>query len=220
MGLMTMKNLNRLFGAILVLGGSASAQEWQEFVDQEQYFAINFPGAPEVRDIDYPSEYGIVLPAKAYTFKNEEAQYSVTMVNYNEGEKLYKELPDRTDEGNNSSLWLYDQRAATAYAAHNIRQRGGDITFDAWHHIDMVEGHQLQITNSDGSRTYVGIYLHKGRLYIVEAIVPKGGLPQGLFQQSLSFLDDKSLRIRYRLHSDGTKVRVPRPEEQPRESAY
>jgi len=215
-----MKILKLLIGAILLLGGTASAQEWQEFVDQEQYFAINFPGAPEVRDIDYPSEYGIVLPAKTYTFENEEAQYSITMVNYNEGERLYQELPDRTDEGNNSALWLYDQRAAIAYAAHHIRQRGGDITFDAWHHIDMVEGHQLQITNSDGSRTYAGIYLHKARLYIVEAIVPKGGLPQGLFQQSLSFLDDESLRIRYRLHADGTKVRVPRPEEQPRESAF
>ncbi|MBT5032352.1 MAG: hypothetical protein HOM55_08675 [Proteobacteria bacterium] len=215
-----MKILNIIIGSVFLLSVTASAQEWREFVDQEQYFAINFPGPPEVLEIDYPSEYGVVLPAKTYTYKNDEADYSLTVVDYNEGERLYKELPDRTDEGNNSALYLYDQRAATAFAAHNIRKRGGEITFDAWNHIDMVEGHQLQITHSDGSRTYAGIYLHEGRLYIVEAIVPKGGLPQGLFQQSLSFLDDESLRIRYQLHADGTKVRVPRPEEQPRESAY
>ena len=59
------------------------------------------------------------------------------------------------------------------------------------------------------------MYLHQGRLYIIEAIVPAGGLPQGLFQQSLSFLDDDLRRIRYQLTVDGSKKRVPRPGGEP-----
>ena len=206
-----MRILLAIIGSILIVSGTTSAQEWAEYVDQEEHFAINFPGTPEILEFGYASEYGVTLPAKAYTLNNDEAAYSLTVVNYNEGQRIYEELPDRTDEGNNSALWLYDQRAATSYAAHNIRKRGGEITFDAWNHIDMVEGHQLQVTNVDESRTYAGIYLHQGRLYIIEATVPAGGLPQGLFQQSLSFLDDEARRIRYQLTPDGSKTRVPRP---------
>ena len=92
-----------------------------------------------------------------------------------------------------------------------MRLRGGEVTYDAWHHIDLVEGHQLQITNADRSRTYAGIYFHDGRLYILEATVPEGSLPQGMFQQSLRFLDDEGRRIRYRLFPDGSRERTSLP---------
>jgi hypothetical protein len=132
----------------------------------------------------------------------------VTVVDFTEAQRIYQELPDRTDEANNASLWLYDQRASVAFAARNFRLRGGDVTYDAWHHIDLVEGHQLQITNTDRSRTYASMYFHQGRLYILEATVPPGSLPQGLFQQSLSFLDEDGNRIRYQLFADGSRTRV------------
>ena len=203
--------LSAVIGLALLTPANILAQGWQQYVDRAEYFSINFPAVAEVRDIDYASEYGATLPAKAYTVRKDDILYSVTVVNYNVAEQAYLELPDRTDEGNNKSLWLYDQRASVAYAARNIRLRGGEVTYDAWHHIDMVEGHQLQVTNPDNSRTYAGMYLHDGRLYIVEATVPEGGLPQGLFQQSLTFLDEEGLRIRYQLSPDGTSKRVPLP---------
>jgi len=206
-----MRILTTLIGSIIFFSGTVFAQDWAEFVDRAEYFSINFPGKPEVTEIDYASEYGVTLPAKVYTVKKGEILYTVTVVNYNEAARIYQELPDRTDEGNNKALWLYDQRASVAYAARNIRLRGGEVTYDAWHHIDMVEGHQLQITNPDNSRTYAGMYLHAGRLYIVEATVPQGGLPQGLFQQSLTFLDEEGARIRYQLYPDGSSKRVPLP---------
>ena len=46
------------------------------------------------------------------------------------------------------------------------------MTYDAWHYINLIEGHQLQLTNADGTKTYVAIYLHENRLYIVDATVP------------------------------------------------
>ena len=84
--------------------------------------------------------------------------------------------------------------------------RGGQVTYDAYHYIDRVEGHQLQITNTDQSRSYAAIYLHESRLYIVEATVAPDLPPPGMFQQSLEFIDEVGERIRYRDFSDATKV--------------
>ena len=88
--------------------------------------------------------------------------------------------------------------ASIQYAATKYRHAAGlKVTYDAWHYIDLVEGHQLQLSNQDNTRTFVAIYLHENRLYIVEATVPQGYPPPGLFQQNLSFLDEKGGRVRY-----------------------
>ncbi|NNC65598.1 MAG: hypothetical protein HKN84_12490 [Gammaproteobacteria bacterium] len=190
---------------------TSSAQGWRMYVDRDEFFSVNFPAEPTVREFQYASEYGATLPGKVYEVRNGDSLHSVTIVNFTDAQRIYQELPDRTDEGNNAALFLYDQRGSVTYAARGFRQRGGEVTYDAWHHIDLVEGHQLQITNPDQSRTYASMYLHNGRLYVLEATVPPGSLPQGLFQQSLSFLDEDGNRIRYRLSPDGSRTRVPRP---------
>ena len=69
-----------------------------------------------------------------------------------------------------------------------------------------VEGHQLQITNIDQSRSYAAIYLHESLLYIVEATVAPGLPPPGMFQQSLEVVDEGGNRIRYRNFSEVVKV--------------
>ncbi len=184
----------------------ANAQNWQTFVDQEEFFAINVPGEPKVAEVLYASEWGGQLPSKVYSLTANDVDYRITVVNYGTDDSSYVQVDDHTDD---DFPWLYDFRGSIAFAAHNIRKRGGEVTFDAWHHIEMVEGHQLQITHEDGSRTYAGIYLYQdtGRLYIVEAKAPKGALPQGLFQQSLNFLDEDGNRVRYVLNPDGSLVR-------------
>ena len=194
-----------LLSALLPLGVQA---QWRQFTDLEEFFGVNFPGEPEIRIIDYHSEYGATLPAKVYSVTDSGSLHSVTVVDFTDAQSAYAELADRSDEANNASLWLYDQRASVAYAARNFRLRGGDVTFDAWHHIDLVEGHQMQITNPDNSRTYASIYLHSSRLYILEATVPEGSLPQGLFQASLSFLDETGTKIRYQLFPDGSRLQL------------
>ena len=62
---------------------------------------------------------------------------------------------------------------------------------------DRVEGHALQLTNADASRTYVSINMHEDRLYILEGTVPEGAAPPMLFQQSLGFLDEEGEGVRY-----------------------
>ena len=195
---------------IVLFSGPAFAENWATYIDQSQFFSVNFPAEPDVREISYPSEYGATFPAHVYTVQNGRTFYSVTVVDFTDAQQIYLDLPDKTDEASAAGLWLYDQRGSTAYVARNFRLRGGEATYDAWHHIDLVEGHQLHITNADQSRTYAGIYLHDSRLYILEATVPADALPQGLFQQSLSFLDEDGNRIRYQLRPDGSKTRLTR----------
>ncbi len=103
--------------------------------------------------------------------------------------------------------WEVDIRASVAYAATSLRSRGGQVTFDAYHYIDRIEGHQLQITNEDSSRTFAGIYLNDSRLYISEATVGPNSPPPVMFQQSLEFLDEEGNRIRYSSFSEAVKVR-------------
>lgn len=64
--------------------------------------------------------------------------------------------------------------------------------------MDLVEGHQLQLTNiADKSRTFASIYMHENRLYIMEGTVPAGYPEPALFQQSLGFIDKDGNGIRY-----------------------
>jgi hypothetical protein len=82
-------------------------------------------------------------------------------------------------------------------------QRDVTVTHYMWNFIDLVEGHQLQLTNNaDGSRTFVAIYMHEDRLYLIEGTVPAGAPEPGLFQQSLGFVDGDGNGIRYQDYYD------------------
>ncbi len=202
----------RLFSAGLIMfcSGPAFAQGWTQYSSTTDLFRIHTPGDFTVRDIDYASEYGATLPARVYNYEDGANRYLVTVVDYTDAQRIHAERANRTEADYISVYWEVDVRASVAYAAWNIRQRGGKVTYDAYHYIDLVEGHQLQITNSDLTRTYAGIYLHDSRLYIVEATVPPGSVPPGFFQQSLQFIDEAGDRVRYRNYSDAVKVRNAR----------
>lgn len=193
---------------ILITSGPSFAQDWIKFVDRAERFIVNFPVEPEVNVIAYPSERGATLPALVYTANDRSSSYTVTVVDYTDAERLLMERYERTDESYGVDLLTSDVLGSIAYAASNIRQRGGDITYDAWAAVDRIAGHQLQITNADQSRTFAGIYLHASRLYILEATAPPGWPPPGHFQQSLGILDEEGRRIRYDVDVDGNRTRI------------
>jgi hypothetical protein len=192
--------LVRFILAALILcapGPAFGQEEWMEYMNSTDRFTIVFPGQPMVQEITWPSEYGMVFPGRVYAGQQGPSRYSVTVIDYTDAEKRYSELK-KPDSFQQSIYWQIDIMASIQYAATKFRQReGAKVTYDAWHYIDLVEGHQLQLTNADQSRTFAGIYLHENRLYIVEATVPRGAPQPGLFQQSLSFLDEKGGRVRY-----------------------
>jgi len=118
--------------------------------------------------------------------------------------------PNRTRAETNGAYWLVDIAGSIDYAATKFRQREGvKVTYDAYRYIDLISGHELQLTNPDQSRTSVGIYLHENRLYILEATVPPRAPQPGIFQISLRFLDKDLRPVRYQwvgtqLYSNGS----------------
>lgn len=168
---------------------SAQTVEWVEYEDRAQYFSINFPGQPTVRDTTYPPQRGDPMPARVYTVDEGPRHYSVTVVNLA------------------SARMPSDVLGSVAWEAWNFRKRGGEITYDAHAQVDSIQGHQLHITNPDKSVSLIGIYTHARRLYILEARVPPNTPGAVHFQQSLIILDDAGKRIRYDLDEEGNRLR-------------
>lgn len=208
---MTLKIVRLRFltlAVLLTFSGHSRAQGWVEYINREDSFIVNFPGAPEVRETTHRSAFDATFPARVYTVERDTGVYSITVVDYRESERIHSERTDRTEANSSSSVWVTDVRASVAHAAQGFRTRGGEVTYDAWADIDKIEGHQLQITNPDESRSFIGIHLHASRLYILEATVPPGAPPPGLFQQSLGILDEEGRRIRYLIDAEGNRTRM------------
>jgi len=208
---------------ILLAPHPASAQGWIEYRNIEEGFGVNFPGEPTVEEIVWQSEYGAALPAHVYRAETPRGTFSMTVVDYREAERILTERARdcpagaETCSGTAASTglgyWRMDMQGSMVYAAWKFLQRDAEVTHFGWHFLELVEGLQLQLTNPDQSRTFVGIYLHADRLYILEATVPEGRRGAGLFQQSMLFLDEDGNRIRYQRiyhNSAPPPPRVPR----------
>ena len=201
--------------AMLLLCPLSTHAQWFEYVNQADRFTVNLPAQPEIREIVYHSELEAEFPARVYSVSDGESRYTVTVVDFRRAQQIHAEKlagERESEQIRGRNRWITDQRASVARAAREFRQRGGEVTYDAWGHLENVEGHQLQITNPDGSRTFAAIYLHgqASRLYVLEGTVPGNMPPPGQFQQSLRFLDENGARIRYALAPDGSTTRVPR----------
>jgi hypothetical protein len=148
--------------ALLVsLATSATAQEWIEFVSKDDGFRVNFPAQPTVTATTFTSEYGAALPARVYSAASRGQKYSMTVVDYRGIEKLLtekaKQCPPFADERCTgfgagvivgSGYWKTDIRGALVWASWQIMQRDAQVTHYMWNFIDLVEGHQLQLTNN------------------------------------------------------------------------
>jgi hypothetical protein len=184
---------------VLFIAGPASAQEWIEYVNKDDLFSVNFPAQPEVKDITWPTEYGITLTGHVYTAMEGPNKYSVTVVDYNnvqqihakrlEGCKLYPNLCNNPFNG--------ELRGAIDWALWNILQRDAKLTHYAYYNSDRVEGRRIQLLNPDKSKTFAAIHMHQNRLYIFEGTVTASSPPPGLFQQSLGFVTKEGRRILY-----------------------
>jgi len=201
----------RLFSAMLVLLAPAYSlgQGWIEYVNRLDRFSVNLPGEPAVLEIRYESEFDAIFPARRYTLQEGPSRYSVTVVDFTNAQRIHAEM-EKTEAASAANQWINDMRASVVRAAREFRNRGSEVTYDAWGHIERVEGEQLQLTNPDGTRTFASVYLHNQarRLYVLEATVPSGAPPPGQFQQSLGFLDEDGNRVRYQRDADGGVIRI------------
>jgi hypothetical protein len=198
---------------VLSISGPSFAQEWIEFVSREDRFTCNFPSKPKVSETTYRSEYGAGLPARVYSATQGQSRYSVTMVDYSQAQRILTEKAKACPAGaetcsggaGNEGYWRNDVRGALVYASWQFMKRDAKVTHYLWNLVDLVEGHQLQLTNNaDKSRSFASIYMHENKLYIVEATVPAGYTEPALFHQSLGWLDENGNWLRYQsIYSNG-----------------
>jgi hypothetical protein len=146
----------------------------------------------------WDSEYGATFPGRVYRWAQGRSRYSVTVIDYTDAERIHAQVNHIAYQGG-PGYWTIDIMASIDYAAARYRQKPGvTVTYDAWNYIERVTGHQLQLTNPDGTRSYVGIYLHENRLYILDATAPTSEPPPIIFQQSFGFLDANGSPVQYK----------------------
>ena len=195
-------SLITIAAAILLMPGRSFAQ-WIDYTSKTDFFYVNFPAEPKVKDIDFATQYGITLPGHVYSVENGASRYSMTVVDYANAEKIHTARADQCKKAGGEgdacmNDWRGDVQGSLVYASWQFFQRNAKVTHYEWAVVDAVEGHHLQLTNPDGSRTFAAIHRHGTRLYIAEATVPKAAPAPGLFQQSLMFVDEEGKPIRYR----------------------
>jgi hypothetical protein len=201
-----MRRAIMLLFALVLLATPALAQEWDQYQTIQDGFKINFPGQPRISDTTWMSEYEYTLPARVYSATRGPEKYSVTVVDYApiepQGIERRKRCPAGAEPCIGSDLsgpgyWKHDTRGALVYATSKFFERNAKVTRYHWSHQDLVEGHQLQLTNADGSRTFAFVGMHEMKLYIGEGTVPAGAPEPGLFQQSMGWVDAAGNGIRY-----------------------
>jgi hypothetical protein len=190
---------------VLLISGSLFAQD-VEFASREDRFTCVFPTQPKVMETMYQSQHEAYLPARVYSASQGQSRYSVTVVDYNQAQRILTEKAKSCPVGAEPCLggpgdeghWRSDIRGALDWATWQIMKRDTKVTLFVWAAMDGVEGRQMQLTNPDKSRTFVGIFMHEHKLYITEGTVPPGYPEPALFQQSLGWLDENGIGLRYR----------------------
>jgi hypothetical protein len=190
-------NFLKLVPAVLLLvySSMASAQNWFEYQNLEDLFSVNFPVEPVISESPYISEYDSPFVARKYSATDGQTEYLVTVVNMENSAR---------PPGRRGTEW----RGAIGFHATKIRQTG-EVTFDAYGEINVMPGHQLQITQPDGRRNFVNIHFHGRRLYVIEAISPPDLPPPALFQASFEVVDAEGNNLRYNDSDYSFPDRIP-----------
>ena len=199
--------LTPIISMAVALSGAAPlfAQEWVEVASREDRFTCLFPTQPKVTETMYLSQHEANLPARIYSAEDGQSRYKVTVVDYTQAQRILTEKAKSCPAGAEPCLggpgdeghWRSDIRGAIDWATWQLIKGDAKVTSFVWAAMDMVEGRQIQLTNPDRSRTFVGIFMHQNKLYINEGTVPRGYPEPALFQQSLGWLDENGIGLRY-----------------------
>lgn len=198
--------LTPLVSTMLVLFVSGLfAQEDVEFASAKDRFTCVFPAQPKVTETTYLSQHEANLPARIYAATVGQSRYSVTVVDYTQARRILTEKAKSCPAGAEPCLggpgdeghWRSDIRGAVDWATWQLLKRDAKVTTFVWAAMDQVEGRQLQLTNADKTRTFAGIFMHENKLYIIEGTVPPGYPEPALFTQSLGWVDENGIGLRY-----------------------
>jgi uncharacterized membrane protein YgcG len=204
-----MRKIAYVLVLLVSMSGLAMAQEeWVDYQNIEDGFKLNFPGQPKVTPLTWTSWHEFKYPGRVYTVDKGKEHYSMTVIDYSSAEQQglakVKTCPPGAEPCLGSDLagigyWKHDVRGAINNAVFRMMTRPNEkLTDYVWAQEDLVEGDQLALTNTvDGSRTFGFVAMHKMKLYIMEATVPKGYPQPELFIISLGWVDKDGKGIRY-----------------------
>jgi hypothetical protein len=196
------------FTLLLSVPAAAVAQEWQEYTSLQDGFRLNFPGQPKVSELTWTSQLNYVLPGRVYSAEKNGEKYSLTVVDYStiqqQGVERAKSCPPgnancraNAPEALGAGYARHDERGAIVFATFKLLQRDAKLNYLTYEWQDLVEGHIVQLTNADRSRTFAWIGMRAHKLYILEGTVPEGRPEPGLFQQSMQWVDKDGNGVRY-----------------------
>jgi len=153
---------------LLLLANPAVAKDWTEYAYPDHSFTVAFPAEPRIEIATYQVSDGSSFEARVYSVALDGSLFKMTVV----------ELPENQTNGD-----------ALVSQAVKALTEGNQIKLDIPHRIRSVYGRQLAVARSDGSFTYVAVFLHKKRLYQLEGIALVAGgqaeVDAMIFHQSL-----------------------------------
>jgi hypothetical protein len=178
----------------LFFSGAASAQAWDTYVNQENFFSLNFPGTPVETQTTYKSLKGVELPAKVFTVtvppgSRTSGTYKITVVDFSKA-------PD-------------ESKTAVEQAADTIRARG-TIKYDAIENTDLHATRRLTVETGNTRILSEILFAENNHLYFTQAENALTQIPPAQFQASLQVLNDQGQRIRER-----TLLGLPEGSKQP-----
>ena len=192
----------------------ALAQDWGPTTITGDGFRAAFPGKPAVEAITYTTEFNLKVPGRVYRASDALGRYSTTVVDYRDVERMHNERAatcraakgaNQKDGDSCQNDFVLEVAGAMDHAVSRYLKRdGAKVTQYGTYFLEVVSGRLLHLTNADRSRTNVAVHQHAGRLYIHEATVPADMPEPILFMESLAWVNDQGLAMRYRtLYTEG-----------------
>jgi hypothetical protein len=179
---------------ILFLSGAASAQTWDVYTNQENYFSVNLPVPPVATKTTHKTLKGTELTANVFTAtvppgSRVSGTYTITVVDFTNA--------------------LDEMSTAVEHAADAIRAKGV-VKYDAIENLDLHASRRLTVETATTRILAEIVFAANDRLYISQAENALTQTPPAQFQASLQILDDKGARIRER-----TLLGLPEGSKQP-----
>jgi hypothetical protein len=163
--------------AVLVAGTAPAAERWREYVYPTFKFAINFPLAPNIGDVDYENADGSTVRARSYSLEQPEARYSILVADFSHS---------RLDE------------FAVLDHAVSLLADGATIKLDVRCRFDLIYTcREMSFVGRDGTHSAATFIFYARRLYRAQGtILPANSNPLSAesirFTHSLRFVNFNS----------------------------
>ncbi len=131
-------------------GGQAQATpddpDINAYVNTTDFFSVSVPCKFTSKDIVWDTEYDSKVPGRVYNCKDGDNEYEMSVINYTDILKI-RAAQEHTAAAGGGGVDAYariDLAASIDYACTKMRNEAAKVTYDAWHYINLIPGHELQ----------------------------------------------------------------------------